>query len=130
MVVWQRLSIPKVLAAAAVALAAGFFVETARAAEAYVCDGGRLVYVKAGDLERMKQTDACIAGYYGLTVGGAVRTDDVPAPSKAVVAPPVASTIGQVVEGLPVQTGPRTSHRHVRLLNAAPGTDQFFKLPH
>lgn len=42
-----------------------------RAAEAYLCEAGRVVYVELGDLERMKRTDACIAGYYGLTVEGA-----------------------------------------------------------
>jgi hypothetical protein len=129
MIAWTHLSIPKVLAAAAVALAAGFLVETARAAEAYVCEGGRLVYVKSADLERMKQTDACIAGYYGLKVGGALLAEQVPAAEKAVVAPEIASTIGHVVEGAPLHSGPRGSHRNVRVLNAAPGADPYFKLP-
>lgn len=42
-----------------------------RAAEAYLCEAGRVVYVELADLEWMKRTDACIAGYYGLTVEGA-----------------------------------------------------------
>lgn len=44
-------------------------VNSANADEAYVCDQGRIVYVKPGQLEHLKRTDPCIAGYYGLTVG-------------------------------------------------------------
>jgi hypothetical protein len=36
--------------------------------EAYVCDAGRIVYVKPGELEHLKRTDPCIAGYYGLKI--------------------------------------------------------------
>jgi hypothetical protein len=43
-------------------------IEAARADEGYLCDSGRIVYVKFGELEQMKQTDACIAGYFGLKV--------------------------------------------------------------
>ncbi|MFN3868556.1 MAG: hypothetical protein ACK4MF_05765 [Hyphomicrobiaceae bacterium] len=35
---------------------------------AYVCDGGRVVNVRSGELERMKRTDPCIAAYHGLEV--------------------------------------------------------------
>lgn len=45
-----------------------FEASPAMAAEAYLCDAGRVVYVELADLERMKRTDACIASYYGLTV--------------------------------------------------------------
>lgn len=41
---------------------------SAFADEAYVCEGGRIVYVAFGDLERLKRTDACIAAHYGLQV--------------------------------------------------------------
>lgn len=40
----------------------------ALADEAYVCEGGRIVYVAFGDLERLKRTDACIAAHYGLQI--------------------------------------------------------------
>ena len=35
----------------------------ADADETYICDGGRMVTVRFGDLERMARTDACIAAY-------------------------------------------------------------------
>lgn len=38
----------------------------AAAAEAYLCDGNRLVYVEVEDLERMIRTDPCIARYHGV----------------------------------------------------------------
>ena len=34
--------------------------------EAYICEGGRIQYVKPDDLPGKKLTDPCIAGYYGL----------------------------------------------------------------
>lgn len=43
------------------------------AEEIYVCDGGRLVYVKPGELETLKKTDACIAGYFGQTAAPAAE---------------------------------------------------------
>lgn len=45
---------------------------TVHSDEAYICDGGRIVYVKHGELEHLKRTDACIAGYYGVTIEPAV----------------------------------------------------------
>ena len=51
------------------------FAAPARADEAYVCDAGRIVYVKPGELEGLKHTDACIAGYYGLTVEAPAKHD-------------------------------------------------------
>ncbi len=38
----------------------------AHAAEAYLCDNNRLVYVEAGGLPRMIRTDPCIARYHGV----------------------------------------------------------------
>jgi hypothetical protein len=49
---------------ATIALVGGALVEQTRADEVYLCDGGRLVYVKFGELEKLKRTDACIAGYF------------------------------------------------------------------
>lgn len=37
--------------------------------EAYVCDGGRVAYVRFGELEAMKRKDPCIAAYYGAADG-------------------------------------------------------------
>lgn len=36
----------------------------AHADDAYVCDGGRLVYARPETLEKLKKTDPCIASYY------------------------------------------------------------------
>lgn len=38
----------------------------AAAAEAYLCDDNRLVYVEVEDLERMIRVDPCIARYHGV----------------------------------------------------------------
>lgn len=43
------------------------FGGTASADEAYVCEGGRVAYVRFGQLEAMKRKDPCIAAYYGGT---------------------------------------------------------------
>lgn len=69
----------------------------ARAEEVYVCDGGRLVYVKPGMLEDLKRTDPCIAAYYGVEVAppadrGAARpalrgSSDLPGQSSAASRP-------------------------------------------
>lgn len=54
----------------------------ARAEEVYVCDDGRLVHVKADELEALKRTDRCIAKYFGLEIAAP--------PPAAVSAPPAA----------------------------------------
>jgi hypothetical protein len=81
------MTVLKIISTALLALVAGWFVESAKADEAYVCDGGRIVYVKFGELERMKRHDPCIAAYYGMTVAGsAAPAGDivrVPAPVPA-----------------------------------------------
>jgi hypothetical protein len=41
---------------------------TANAAEAFVCDKDRVVYVEPGQLEELKRTDPCIASYFGITL--------------------------------------------------------------
>jgi hypothetical protein len=47
----------------------------ALADDAYVCDGGRLVYARPETLEKLKQTDPCVAGYFKFQA----RPDDAPA---------------------------------------------------
>lgn len=44
---------------------------SAKADDAYVCDSGRIVYVKLGSLEQMKRTDPCIAAHYGIELNPA-----------------------------------------------------------
>lgn len=116
------MSILKGCIIAALALAAGAVVERAHADEAYVCDGGRIVYVKPGELELKKQQDACIAGYF----------DNVPSvqrsgTQKADTGPRAANA---VVEASPATAQPALEHsntRNVRIINAAPGADPWFR---
>jgi hypothetical protein len=54
------------LASLAVATLATFGALDARADEAYVCEGGRVVTVRMGELEVLKRKDPCIAAYYGV----------------------------------------------------------------
>ena len=67
------------------AIAAGntLFASSASADDAYVCDGGRLVYARPETLEKLKQTDPCVQAYYATTP---------PSPG-ASLAPTVASTL-------------------------------------
>lgn len=51
--------------ATAVALGSPPFLGGAYADEAYVCEGGRVAYVRFGELEAMKRKDPCVAAYYG-----------------------------------------------------------------
>ncbi len=44
----------------------GFVACPVQAEEAYVCEGGRVIYVKFGELDLLKRTDPCIAAYYRL----------------------------------------------------------------
>ncbi len=49
----------------AVTLGVSPYTGGAFADEAYVCEGGRVAYVRFGELEAMKRKDPCIAAYYG-----------------------------------------------------------------
>ena len=103
----------KLLVAAGAALAAGFLVEGARADEAYVCEGGRVVTVKPGQLEELKKTDDCIAHYYPE----ARRESDAKAGDAAL----------KVSAQAPSQpTPPPSDFRNVRLLNPQPGAPSVY----
>ncbi len=54
-----------------IAILAGFTQQGAWAADAYLCEGGRIVKVPFGKLEDMKRSDPCVAAYYGLKVPAA-----------------------------------------------------------
>lgn len=58
----------------------------ARADEAYVCDGGRIVTVRVGELEAMKRKDPCIAAYYGIKADASSASPSMSAPAPARVA--------------------------------------------
>lgn len=151
--------VAKVLGVAALALIAGVVIENApaKAAEVFVCEGGRLVRVKPGELERLKRTDACIARYFGLSVGGpeTVQPEAAPAdtepftpqprpgrpPRDAGPTTPIAhgsgedraETVGRVIEAAPApgearRPKPPSDHRNVLLLNSEPGASPYFIL--
>ena len=128
-------------------------VEAVRADEAYLCEDGRIVKVAPGKLEDLKRTDACIAAYYGLTIGTAPRLENkgletgaiappgprTAAPSVAVDAPlrpaPTAKSAPQKPElttaAKAAPIAPRaatgTDYRNVVLLNATPGEAAIFR---
>lgn len=134
------------IAALAFAVSALTGAPAARADEAYVCDAGRVVYVKPGELEAMKHSDACIAGYYGITLppAGAIpaagamstppvefKTLDAPEnqasngrPSSYRVA--LAGT-GVIARRAPAVAAPGTDFRNVRLINGSPDSDGWYR---
>ena len=118
----------------------------AAADEAYICEGGRIQYVKPEELAQKKLTDPCIAGYYGLlpmppaaaSLTPVKRMAERPAPlqQKAVAsaAPPVLKKLSdnQASTALvPSRTAaiasPEADFRNVRVINAAPGEDEWFR---
>ncbi len=130
------MSVVKGCVVAAVALAAGALSEAARADEAYVCDAGRIVYVRPGELELKKLQDPCIAKYFENTPAAkpvvakpaAVVATQAPAASSA--EPKTVAAIVAVAPAAPVK--PRAEpvigdYRNVRIINAAPGTEAWFR---
>ncbi|MGQ0671396.1 MAG: hypothetical protein ACT4N2_00750 [Hyphomicrobium sp.] len=118
--------------------------------EAYICDGGRIVYVKYGELEHLKRTDACIAGYYGVTINvapaAAAAAEKGLAMERAALeklgrkdegkSPGASGKGAQSVAGdrKPVRTAkalpapaPNTDFRNVLIINAAPGEARVFR---
>lgn len=116
-------------------------VVPAIAADAYVCDGGRLVYARPETLERLKQTDPCIASYHGIDLakkappaGPAVVRTAAAAPlvvdkrplSQASAAP---GLVRQPAERsapdarLYTAMGPQATAKPRRPAQASPGTD-------
>jgi len=105
--------------------ALGFLAATglnaARAAEAFLCEGGKIVYVKIAELEKMKRIHPCIAGYFGLSVDKDGTDLDREAPTKAQTAvqpsetASSASSVEKSPPGIPVALrplrDPELSHR-------------------
>ncbi len=110
---------------AALALAAGAWVEVARADEAYICDAGRVVYVKPGELELKKLQDPCIAKYFEGTPS-ATKSAVAAAPTASTAATPTAVHVppkNGVDRPVPLASG---DFRNVRIINASPGSDGWF----
>jgi hypothetical protein len=90
----MRAASMSVLGALGLALAAA--ASSAHADEAYVCDGGRVAYVRFGELEAMKRKDPCIAAYHGGTAAAPSIPDADAAP------PPVAGDTSALSAATPV----------------------------
>jgi len=135
---------------AAIAFAAAVVNGTpvAFADEAFLCGTDRVVYVKPGELEELKRTDPCIAGYFGLTVNPPLPAKSAPgdaanAPSldfkktlggpedQANAARPGPWRVAQAgvtaKHRAPPVASPGTDFRNVRLINAEPGSDNWYR---
>lgn len=121
-----------VLSIAGIALLAGSLVENARAEQAFACDGGRIVYARGlAELERLKTTDPCVAGYFGkVPLRGAAPADSavptVGKTSSAAAASPVPAEVAAASKSKsaaeePASDGPIP----IRVLNARPGEDNW-----
>lgn len=114
-----------VLSIAAFALTAGAIVERAKAEQAFLCDGGRIVYAHgAAELERLKASDACVAGYFGqstLRASGRAETG-TGTPTLRSEANSGPSPVASTARPKPV---PEVSSEPVtvRVLNARSGAD-------
>ena len=71
---------------AALSVSTSFTTNAARADDAYVCDGGRLVYARPETLEKLKQTDPCVQAFYRTTPAAPVAA---PVPQVAPASAPV-----------------------------------------
>lgn len=97
-----------VISIAGLALAAGAVVERVKAEQAFLCEGGRIVYAQGDEVERLKRTDPCVAGYFGVST---LRTSDTaPAPAAA-IAPTASAAVSA------------TATPEIRILNARPEPD-------
>ena len=98
-----------------------------RADDAYVCDGGRLVYARPETLDKLKQTDPCIAGYFKFS---ATPVQAAPTGPAELVAPqsapgalkprptPGKSAAARVVAPKAPAAAAGTDYRNVRVINA------------
>lgn len=80
---------------AALGISTGLTTNAARADDAYVCDGGRLVYARPETLEKLKATDPCVALFYSnnkpVVTASPVPAQIAPSTSPVTPAAPSAS---------------------------------------
>lgn len=86
--------------------------------EAYVCEGGRVAYVRFGELEAMKRKDPCIAAYYGA--GAGAGADDEAAGSEPGDSEPVRDDAAEAPGALSVVRTAGTSGSVAARPNAGP----------
>ena len=103
--------------------------------DAYVCDGGRIAYARPETLEKLKQTDPCVQGYFRFQPAPAAPAQaapDAPAVSQGTVrVPDKAKPPGRSASAdtgpdrAPPQATAGTDFRNVRVINAQ-GSDAVF----
>lgn len=106
-----------VLSIAGLSLAAGALVERVKAEQAFLCEGGRIVYGRGAEVEQLKLTDPCVAGYFGITLE---RGAD-----PAIVKPAMPAELrATAVETPPAPSPVRDAARpEIKILNSRPGDD-------
>lgn len=115
----------RILAGSIVALGLGFYAEGVRAEQTFMCEDGRLLQVRLQDLERLKRQEPCVAGHYGLVVQHVPLPVKRPArPSEPVLkgakAPePTERPVGAMAQAT-------SDYRHVRIINARPGSPVWY----
>jgi hypothetical protein len=88
----SRLLIAAVAAAAALP-------SVAQADDAYICDGGRMVYARPETLEKLKASDPCVAAYWRLNEAASPASEPAPATGPQTLAgPPAAKPAGKPVQ--------------------------------
>ena len=132
-------------------------VSGARAEEAFLCGPDKVVYVRSEDLEARKNSDPCIAAYFGIKIEDAskpaapVVSFVAPAATvgaEAVVVAPVADTrVAFTLKSLtdkdmplratrlasrgrvvrPVVSAPGTDYRNIHVINAQDSEEEWFR---
>jgi hypothetical protein len=95
--------------------------------DAYVCDGGRLVYARPETLEKLKQSDPCIAGYFKFQ-SAPVAASPSAAPGPLEPASPTQGIVRELSKpksqrGKSADAPSSDQPRRVAAPDAAPGTD-------
>lgn len=124
---------------------------SAWADEAYICEGGRIQYVRVDELAAMKLTDPCIAGYYGLlpmpppdlkaqkagpapagprVIAAVVKQTSKPmtaaAPALKKLQDPLESESDRPSRTAAI-AAPNTDFRNVRVLNSVTGETEWYR---
>lgn len=108
----------RVIAASLLALLVGSLIEKAHADQSFLCEGGKLVQVAAGELERMKRENACVAKYFG----GLAATRQVPLPTRK-----PATDLVRLQSTKPERSqGDPADYRMVRIINAGKTDPKWF----
>ncbi|MGI9426636.1 MAG: hypothetical protein ACR2PA_25900 [Hyphomicrobiaceae bacterium] len=141
--------ITRVMAFSVAALVAGYFAESARAAQFFVCADGRAIAVEHHELEHAKRTNPCVARYFGVqpaaspepfresqTTHMPVAASPLPAEVEIPVRKPQALLLRRSQAAEPARSTVRPSNkmaemqtstfRRVRIINARPGTTGWF----